>query len=190
VLIAGSCGGNASETDQAGRWLSVLDAEVAKHPPVDDVMQLDLSAPCDLVDEFNVHSEALVLVGAGVSNYGVNGEGVRYQCAWSGGDDGQPANARLEVIRLTSDHDVEAYRNLLESRDHAQQVVVDGFNIHVAEAVPAPSASRTFDAELVLEDRRAVLRLLVEVTDTELRTQLGHEGVAEILAETLNSSAD
>jgi len=108
LLLVVSCGDSPAGGNRLSSWFDVLDGEVATRPPRDDVMQLDLSKSCRLMAGLSIAGRPLTLVGAGTAGYG-EGQGVRYQCAWTGDRDDRPANARLEVIRFTNGDELRRY---------------------------------------------------------------------------------
>lgn len=184
VTVLGACGEPGGRPgDRVTEWLEVLDDEVRADPPRDDVMQLDPSASCRLVDDVSVSGDELELVGSALAQYGAD-QGVRYQCAWSGHEgSGRPANVRLEIVRLHGREEMRRYRDLVESRPHAHQVKAAGRVVEVAEVLPPPPGARTFDAEILLDDRFGAVRLLLELTDPALAESFEPQQVADLLVE-------
>jgi hypothetical protein len=186
LLVAAVTGGSSAAGDRpADRlpgWFAALDHRLEAGAPSSDVMQLDLSAGCDLVDHVAVAGHELDFVGSGVAAYGTGGQGFRYQCAWTGDEaSDRPANVRLEVVRLAGDAGPAQYRHLVEVRPHSVEVVSAGRRVSVAEVVPPPSDARTFDAELVLDDRSGAVHLLVELTDPSVARSFEAQQVADLL---------
>ena len=158
--------------------------------PGDDEMQLELDRGCELVDDFTVDGTRLALVGSGTSRYG-DDQGVRYQCAWTGPDGtGHPANARLEVIALASTADVRDYRSLLAERPGGSQHESRGWQVDVAADRSAPSSGAVYDAEIVVDDERGVVRLLLELTDPQLAREWTPANVADQLTSVLGAEGD
>ncbi len=184
VLLASACGRSGGQGAQGvDRWLDVVNQEAHRQPPADDTMQLNLSAGCRLVAEFDVAGARLNLVGSGTSLYGSDApRGVRYQCAWSGDEtNDRPANARLEAIELNDQAEMDQYRTLVLGRSNQVAIRSSGYVVYVAEVLPAPSGARTFDAEILLEDRMAAVRLLLEVTDPSVAMVFDAGSVASTL---------
>jgi hypothetical protein len=186
LLVAAVAGGSdglpASPAGRLAGWFAVLDRQVRAAPPGDDVLQLDLAAPCGLVDGLSVGGRSLSYVGAGTARYGQGGQGYRYQCAFTGDEaTDRPANARLEVVGLADDAELVRYRDLLATGPPRERVRSAGYDVDVAEVLPPPSGSRTFDAEVLLDEHHGAVRLLLEVTDPTLAGGFDAAQVAEVL---------
>lgn len=141
-------------------WFEDSRAAVATNPPDSDVMQIDPSASCELIDEFSVDGKRAELFGAGTALFG--DIGTRYQCAWSGDTNGS-ANVRLEVVMIDNANDFDDYAALIPTRDGNTVVVTPIGDVQVASVVPAGSTRPLTTSVLVRDDEQGGVHLVVEL---------------------------
>lgn len=178
AVLAVGCSSPAA-TPTVDDWFDAASVAIAEHPPESDVMQIDPSAPCGLVDELDIDGTPPELFGAGTAMFGASG--TRYQCAWSGDQNGS-ANVRLEVVRIDSEADFAAYAELVPTRVGNTTVATDLGDVEVASFRPGGAQRPVVTSVLVSEDQHGGIQLVVELLGNQDWTPRQH---AELLARTV-----
>ena len=183
LMLAAGCDESGPDRHSAQRWVAVARQQIAVDPPSSATLQLHLDRPCALRHTFSFEGSRLEVIGSATARYGTAGEGLRYQCAFGGGE---PANVRIEVVLLSDQARLTQYRDLLADRSGNYVVQRGRMAISIAEDHP-PAGQRTYDAEAVFPEMNAVVRMLVEVTDPQRRAGYTVDDVADLfVAEVVN----
>ncbi|WP_148288494.1 hypothetical protein [Ilumatobacter nonamiensis] len=161
AFVAALVIGCAGQSDQEGvdRWFDISRERLDADDPSTDVMQINPSAPCELVDRIEIDGVELELFGSGTARFGEIGG--RYQCAWSGDATGA-ANVRLEVVTVNDADDFADYVDLVPTRDGNTIVDTDIGQIQVASFEPDPEFPPVTTAVLVVDEQQGGVHLVVE----------------------------
>lgn len=179
IIPTAGCSGSQQTRHSARDWIEVARQQISEHPPTSETLQLVLDQDCAVRSTFDFEGHRLELVGSATALYGTGGEGSRYQCAFGGGT---PANMRIEVVLLADDGAVDDYRTLLSKRSDSVVVRRGAVAVDVAEAHP-DIGGRTFDAEWLIADQRAAIRMLIEIADPKLAKEYTPDRVADLFVD-------
>lgn len=162
------------------RWFDTAREHIAQADPDSDVMQIDPSATCALVDDLAVDGRSLELFGAGVAMLGAVGD--RYQCAWSG-DVTMSANARLEIEVFDSAPDFAHQVEVIPTRAGNTVVATGIGDVQVTMDPPPGSAGPVTTAILVVPDQQGLVTMVVEPLDPATSDTWSPTAAADLLDE-------
>lgn len=164
VVVAG-CGSSDDAPSGVARWFATTRVLIEQEHPDSDVMQIDPDANCELVDTIAFDGRKPELFGAGVARFGEIGG--RYQCAWSGDQNGS-ANVRLEVVVIDDRDDFDRYEQLVPEREGNTIVPTDLGDVHVASFQPDPNSPLIVTSVLMIREQQGAVHLVVEILHPDL----------------------